>query len=60
MDAQKEKRVDEIAIKGHQVVMREELDEKELDEVIGGVQLNCQKFVIPNADKEPMKGWWFF
>ena len=52
-----------IADKDHQVVMREELDEQELDEVVGG-QLDLRqifsKVKKSNTNKKPMKAWWFF
>ncbi|MBQ6747754.1 MAG: hypothetical protein IJR07_12025 [Bacteroidaceae bacterium] len=49
-----------IANKDHQVVMREELSEEDLDEVVGGVRFNCKEFEAPNISNEPLKAWWFF
>ena len=63
MDTQEEKRMAKIANKDHQVVMREELDEQELDEVVGGQLDLRQKFSKvkkSNTNKKPMKAWWFF
>lgn len=63
MDTQEGNRVNFIADKDHQVVMREELDEQELDEVVGGQLDLRQKFSKvkkSNTNKKPMKAWWFF
>ena len=63
MDTREGNRVNFIADKDHQVVMREELDEQELDEVVGG-QLDFRqifsKVKKSNTNKKPMKAWWFF
>ena len=60
MDTQEEKRMAKIANKDHKVVMREELSEEDLDEVVGGVRFNCKEFEAPNISNEPLKAWWFF
>ena len=60
MDTREGNRVNFIADKGHQVVMREELSEEDLDEVVGGVRFNCKEFEAPNISNEPLKAWWFF
>ena len=63
MDTREGNRVNFIADKGHQVVMREELDEQELDEVVGGQLDLRQKFSKvkkSNTNIKPMKAWWFF